>query len=31
MGSEAQWRGKPLEGDIAVSLTLYFGAKRKAD
>jgi crossover junction endodeoxyribonuclease RusA len=31
MGARAQWRGKPLEGDIAVDITVYFGTKRKAD
>src|SRR5689334_20654176 len=29
--ARAQWRGKPLEGDIALSITLFFGTKRKAD
>lgn len=29
--ARAQWRGKPLIGDIEVSITLYFGTKRKAD
>jgi Holliday junction resolvase RusA-like endonuclease len=29
--AKSQWRGKPLEGDIAVDITLYFGTKRKAD
>jgi Holliday junction resolvase RusA-like endonuclease len=29
--ARAQWRGKPLEGDIAVDITLFFGTKRKAD
>src|SRR5258707_11434085 len=29
--AKAQWKGKPLEGDIEVSITLYFGTKRKAD
>ena len=29
--ARAQWKGKPLEGDIDVSITLYFGSKRKAD
>jgi Holliday junction resolvase RusA-like endonuclease len=27
----AQWKGEPLEGQIAVSVTLYFGTKRRAD
>jgi Holliday junction resolvase RusA-like endonuclease len=29
--ARAQWRGKPLTGDIDLSVTLYFGTKRKAD
>lgn len=29
--ARAQWKGKPLEGDVAVDITLYFGTKRKAD
>ena len=29
--ARAQWKGKPLEGDIEVSITLYFGTKRRAD
>ncbi len=29
--ARAQWKGKPLEGDIEVSISLYFGTKRKAD
>jgi crossover junction endodeoxyribonuclease RusA len=29
--AKAQWKGKPLEGDIEVSITLYFGTRRKAD
>jgi Holliday junction resolvase RusA-like endonuclease len=29
--ARAQWKGTPLEGDIAVSITLYFGTKRRAD
>ncbi len=29
--ARAQWKGKPLAGDIDVSMTLYFGTKRKAD
>jgi Holliday junction resolvase RusA-like endonuclease len=29
--ARAQWTGKPLAGDIEVSITLYFGTKRKAD
>jgi Holliday junction resolvase RusA-like endonuclease len=29
--ARSQWKGKPLEGDIEVSITLYFGTKRRAD
>jgi Holliday junction resolvase RusA-like endonuclease len=29
--AKSQWRGKPLQGDIKLSITLYFGTKRKAD
>ena len=29
--AKSQWKGKPLEGDISVSITLYFGTKRPAD
>jgi Holliday junction resolvase RusA-like endonuclease len=29
--AKAQWKGKPLACDIEVSITLYFGTKRKAD
>jgi Holliday junction resolvase RusA-like endonuclease len=29
--ARSQWKGKPLVGDIEVSITLYFGTKRKAD
>jgi len=29
--SRTQWKGKPLEGDIEVSITLFFGTKRRAD
>lgn len=29
--ARSQWKGKPLQGDIEVSITLYFGTKRKAD
>jgi crossover junction endodeoxyribonuclease RusA len=29
--ARAQWKGKPLEGDVEMSITLYFGTKRKAD
>jgi crossover junction endodeoxyribonuclease RusA len=29
--ASAQWKGKPIEGDIEISITLYFGTKRRAD
>jgi Holliday junction resolvase RusA-like endonuclease len=29
--AQSQWKGKPLVGDIEISITLYFGTKRKAD
>jgi Holliday junction resolvase RusA-like endonuclease len=29
--AQAQWQGKPLTGDIELSITLYFGTKRRAD
>src|SRR3978361_516293 len=29
--ARSPWKGKPLEGDIEVSITLYFGTKRRAD
>lgn len=29
--AKTQWRGKPLAGDIAISINLFFGTKRKAD
>jgi Holliday junction resolvase RusA-like endonuclease len=29
--ARSQRRGKPLEGDIEVSISLYFGTKRRAD
>ncbi|HEV7514517.1 MAG TPA: RusA family crossover junction endodeoxyribonuclease [Candidatus Acidoferrum sp.] len=29
--AKSQWKGKPLEGDIDVTITLYFGTKRRAD
>jgi Holliday junction resolvase RusA-like endonuclease len=29
--AKAQWKGKPLAGEIEVSITLYFGTKRRAD
>src|SRR4030081_2339626 len=28
--AKAQWKGKPLEGDVALLITLYFGTKRRA-
>ena len=31
VGSKSAVERKPLEGDIEVSITLYFGTKRKAD
>jgi Holliday junction resolvase RusA-like endonuclease len=29
--AKAQWRKKPLEGELEVWVTLFFGTKRKAD
>jgi Holliday junction resolvase RusA-like endonuclease len=29
--ARAQWKGEPLQGDIEVSITLYFGTIRRAD
>jgi Holliday junction resolvase RusA-like endonuclease len=29
--AKAQWRGAPLEGELALSVRFYFGTKRKAD
>jgi Holliday junction resolvase RusA-like endonuclease len=29
--AKSQWNGKPVEGDVEVSLTLYFCTKRRAD
>jgi len=29
--AKSQWIGKPLEGDIKASITLYFGTKCRAD
>jgi len=29
--AKSKWKGKPLEGDIALTITLYFGTRRKAD
>jgi Holliday junction resolvase RusA-like endonuclease len=31
LGSEEPWRQALLTGDISVSITLYFGTKRRAD
>jgi Holliday junction resolvase RusA-like endonuclease len=28
--ARTQWKRKPLEGEIDVSITLYFGTKRKS-
>jgi Holliday junction resolvase RusA-like endonuclease len=29
--AKAQWKGKPLVGDVRADITLYFGTKRAAD
>ena len=29
--AKSQWRKKPIEGDIAVYIDIYFGDKRKRD
>jgi Holliday junction resolvase RusA-like endonuclease len=29
--AKAQWKGAPLAGDMDISVTLYFGTKRRAD
>jgi Holliday junction resolvase RusA-like endonuclease len=29
--ARAQWRDKPLKGEVRMHVTLYFGTKRKAD
>jgi Holliday junction resolvase RusA-like endonuclease len=29
--AKAQWKGKPLEGDVEPKIALYFGTNRKAD
>lgn len=29
--TKAQWKKKPLAGDVELSVTFYFGTKRKAD
>ena len=29
--AKAQWRDKPLKGELRMHVTLYFGTKRKAD
>lgn len=29
--AKTQWKGKPLTGELEVSIRLYFGTKRRAD
>ena len=29
--ARAQWRDKPLKGEVRMHVTLYFGTKRRAD
>jgi len=29
--AKAQWKGKPLESDVHLLITLYFGTRRRAD
>lgn len=29
--AKAQWKGKPLTGDVEVSITFYFATKRRRD
>ena len=29
--AKSQWRAKPLQGDVTLSITLCFGTKRRAD
>lgn len=29
--AKSQWRKKPLRGDVSLSITLYFGTKRRSD
>lgn len=29
--ARAQWKGKPLKGDLRMHITLCFGTKRRAD
>lgn len=29
--ARSQWKGKPLQGDVEVSVTFYFGTKRRTD
>lgn len=29
--AKSQWRGEVLGGDVALSVTFYFGTRRKAD
>jgi Holliday junction resolvase RusA-like endonuclease len=29
--ARAQWKGKPLKGEVRMHVTLYFGTKRRAN
>ena len=29
--AKSQWKGRPLQGDVAVSVVFYFGTKRRFD
>jgi Holliday junction resolvase RusA-like endonuclease len=29
--AKSQWKGKPLEGDVELTIDLFFGTKRRAD
>jgi Holliday junction resolvase RusA-like endonuclease len=29
--AKAQWKGQPFANDVTVSITLYFGTKRRSD
>src|SRR4051812_46818361 len=29
--ARSQWKGPPMKGDVEVSVTFYFGTKRRAD
>jgi Holliday junction resolvase RusA-like endonuclease len=29
--AKAQWRGKPLDGDVSVSITFFFATKHRRD